>query len=117
MNKTFKAKVNDVHEYEITNKNLSDLDALQVSDSEYHILRNNKPYHAEIINSDFGGKLYSVKINNTTHAVRIANALDNLIDSMGFAVSASKIINKIKAPMPGLILDINIEVGQAVKEN
>jgi biotin carboxyl carrier protein len=117
MNKTFKAKVNGVFEYEITNQDLSDLDALEVSDSEYHILQNNKPYHAEIIASDFNGKSYSVKINNTTYSIRIANALDRLINSMGFAVSTSKIVNNIKAPMPGLILEINIKVGQAVKEN
>ena len=36
---------------------------------------------------------------------------------MGFEVGVSKRVNDIKAPMPGLILDIAVNVGQEVKEN
>ena len=36
---------------------------------------------------------------------------------MGFEVGASKVVNNIKAPMPGLILDINVKVGQDIKED
>ena len=36
---------------------------------------------------------------------------------MGFEVGLAKQINAIKAPMPGLILEINVDVGQSVKEN
>ena len=36
---------------------------------------------------------------------------------MGFEVGATKQINDIKAPMPGLILDISVTVGQEVKED
>jgi biotin carboxyl carrier protein len=40
-----------------------------------------------------------------------------LIAEMGFEKGKSKHINSIKAPMPGLILEISVEVGQSVKEN
>jgi biotin carboxyl carrier protein len=36
---------------------------------------------------------------------------------MGFEVGITKQINFIKAPMPGLILEINVVAGQTVKEN
>ena len=36
---------------------------------------------------------------------------------MGFEVGLSKQVNAIKAPMPGLILEISVVVGQTVKEN
>lgn len=36
---------------------------------------------------------------------------------MGFEVGAGKLVNAIKAPMPGLVLNINVEVGQEVEEN
>jgi biotin carboxyl carrier protein len=36
---------------------------------------------------------------------------------MGFEIGATKKVNEIKAPMPGLILAIHKEVGQEVKEN
>jgi biotin carboxyl carrier protein len=43
--------------------------------------------------------------------------LDILIKDLGFEVGVSKVIKKLKAPMPGLILEINVEVGQTVQEN
>ena len=36
---------------------------------------------------------------------------------MGFENSASKHINELKAPMPGLILEVFVITGQQVKEN
>ena len=117
MNKTFKVKVNGSLEYDISDQDLLNLDALQISDTEYHILQQHKSYKAEIIDSDFNAKYYQVKINNTTYTVNIHNALDRLIDAMGFAAGAVKIVDAIKAPMPGLILEVHIEIGQEVKEN
>jgi biotin carboxyl carrier protein len=49
--------------------------------------------------------------------VAIANPLDILIKEMGFETGLAKQINAIKAPMPGLILEISVVVGQEVKEN
>ena len=36
---------------------------------------------------------------------------------MGFEIGASKKVNDIKAPMPGLILEISVAVGDEVEEN
>ena len=47
----------------------------------------------------------------------ISGALDELIKSMGIERGRTKLVNAIKAPMPGLILEINVSVGQEVKEN
>jgi len=117
MNKTFKVKVNGNFEYTLTDQDILSLDALQVSNTKYHILQQNKSYNAEILDSDFSNKSYSVNINNNTYTINIFNALDNLIDAMGFATGATKLVDAIMAPMPGLILEINVEIGQEVKEN
>ncbi|WP_372936739.1 acetyl-CoA carboxylase biotin carboxyl carrier protein subunit [Seonamhaeicola sp.] len=116
MAKTFKTKVNNNFEFEFKKKEVSNLDALQISKSKYHILHNNKPYKTEIIESHFNNKIYKVKVNNSIYNVNIINELDVLIKELGFTIGTTKHINSIKAPMPGLILDINIEVGQEVKE-
>ena len=51
------------------------------------------------------------------YTVAIADALDLLIEEMGFDTSTVQKVNAIKAPMPGLILEINVSVGQTVQEN
>ena len=117
MNSIFNIKVNDTFDFKIENEELSSLDILQVSDSEFHILQHNKSYKAEIQTADFNNKTYKVKVNNNTYNININNQLDLLIKDLGFSISSTKHVNSIKAPMPGLILDINIKVGQKIKEN
>jgi biotin carboxyl carrier protein len=82
-----------------------------------HVLYNNKSYKAEIVKSDFSNKSYDVMINNKSYKIKISNRLDYLIKDLGFSIGSSKHIDLIKAPMPGLILEINVEVGQTVKED
>lgn len=117
MSNHYKLNVNNTFQFDVENDVISQLDAVSVEKNKFHILKNNTPYQAEIIATDFINKTYTVKVNNSTYTVAIANALDMLIKEMGFEVGATKQVNAIKAPMPGLILEISVEVGQEVKEN
>ncbi|MCX7548646.1 acetyl-CoA carboxylase biotin carboxyl carrier protein subunit [Xanthomarina sp. F1114] len=117
MNPSYKVNVNSTFDFDIPSEDISKLDSVAVSPSEFHVLRDNKSYKCEIISSNFNSKLYQVKINNNIYQVDIFNNLDVLIKEMGFEIGASKKVNEIKAPMPGLILDVHVKVGQEVKEN
>lgn len=113
----FKVKVNDTFEFDFKKESISQLDAVSIETNKFHILHQNLPYKAEIVFSDFNQKKYTVKVNNNVYHIAISNPLDNLIKEMGFEVGIIKQVNVIKAPMPGLILEINVEVGQTVQEN
>lgn len=117
MGNKYKVKVNDSMEFDITDNDISKLDAVKKSDSKYHVLQNNTPFEATLVESNFNRKKYTIKVNNNTYSVDISNNLDLLIDKMGFTFGSSKQIDSIKAPMPGLILDIHIKEGQEVKED
>jgi len=117
MSKTYTLKVNSNHEFKLNTLDVSKADIIRLSKSKHHVLHNNKSIIAEIIESDFKSKLYKVKVNNNIYNTNINNDLDNLINKMGFEIGVSKLVNEIKAPMPGLILDINVEIGQEVKED
>jgi biotin carboxyl carrier protein len=117
MDSTYKLSVNNLTNFDITENDLKSLDAIGVTNTKFHILKNNKPYTAEIISCDFITKKYTVKVNNNRYEVAISDSLDQLISSMGIERGRTKVINVIKAPMPGLILEINVEVGQTVREN
>lgn len=113
----YKVKVNDTFDFNLEKNSLSQLDAVCVETNKFHILRQNLPYQAEIVHADFNHKKYTIKVNNNTYAVAISSALDQLIHDMGFDVGATKQVNAIKAPMPGLIIEIGVTVGQTVAEN
>ncbi len=124
MGSTYKVLVNTTFEFDFTDQEISKIDALQTSDhpdhqagTTYHILQDNASYHTEIVQADFNNKKYAVKVNNTTYQVAIANELDLRIKEMGFSIGSSKHVNAIKAPMPGLLLDIHVAVDQEVKED
>ncbi|WP_367768424.1 acetyl-CoA carboxylase biotin carboxyl carrier protein subunit [Flavobacterium sp. WC2421] len=117
MSDSYKVKVNDSFSFDINKEEVSKLDAVNLDSNSVHILHKNNPYKAEIVSSDFLQKTYTVKVNNNSYVVAISNPLDVLIKDMGFEVGLTKQVNFIKAPMPGLILEISVVVGQAVLEN
>ena len=113
----YKVNVNDTFHFDVEKKSVSLLDSVSVEKDKFHILQDNTPYKAEILSADFHQKRYSVKVNNNTYNVAISNPLDLLVKEMGFEVGLAKQVNFIKAPMPGLILEISVTVGQEVKQN
>ena len=117
MGKVFKANVNNTFDFDIKYDEISNFDVVKTSDSHYHILQDNKSFKVEINEANFNTKSYQVKVNNNLYNTHIFNDLDILIKEMGFAIGSTKHVNSIKAPMPGLILEINVKVGQEVKED
>ena len=117
MSNGYKVTVNDTFHFDLEKESVSQLDAVSVETNKFHVLQENLPYQAEIITFDFFQKNYTVKVNNNTYTVAISNTLDVLIKEMGFETGLTKQVNFIKAPMPGLILEISVVVGQTVKEN
>jgi biotin carboxyl carrier protein len=117
MSSNYKVTVNDTFHFDFEKESITQLDDVSAGLNAFHVLYQNTPYKAEIITSDFNQKSYTVKVNNTNYTVVISNPLDILIKEMGFEVGLAKQVNAIKAPMPGLILEISVVVGQTVKEN
>ncbi|SFN81798.1 Biotin-requiring enzyme [Bizionia echini] len=117
MSQTYHTKVNNTYEFDFKKESIETLDSVKEHANHFHILENNKSYKAEILQRDFNAKQYQVKINGTLYQIAIEDYLDVLIQELGFEIGASKQVNDIKAPMPGLILDIAVQAGQEVNED
>ncbi|BCY28567.1 acetyl-CoA carboxylase biotin carboxyl carrier protein subunit [Flavobacterium okayamense] len=117
MSNHYKLNVNNSFQIDADQEKVSHLDAVSIDENKYHILKDNQSYHTEIVDANFIQKKYTVKVNNNSYTVKIGNELDTLIKEMGFEVGASKQVNAIKAPMPGLILEVSVSEGQEVQEN
>ncbi|MDX9705871.1 MAG: acetyl-CoA carboxylase biotin carboxyl carrier protein subunit [Weeksellaceae bacterium] len=114
--KSFKINVKGQAEFDLNEEQIENLDAIHLTNKHYQVLEDNVSYQTEIISEDFVNRNYIIQVNHTDYEVEISTELDKLIKELGFEVGASKQVNTIKAPMPGLVLEINVEVGQEVQE-
>ena len=113
----YKIKVNGSHIFDVSKEAMETLDIVETSTNQYHVLHDNTSVKAEILKTDFNKKTYSIKVNNNTYDVDIYDTIDQQIEALGFEIGATKQVNDIKAPMPGLILEITVKVGDEVKED
>lgn len=108
----FRAKVNGHFEFE--NLSLDELDIIPIKDNQFHILYENRSFQAEVVEPDFEKKSFRIKINSNFYEVVLKDTFDQLIQQLGFSSSVMHKVKDIKAPMPGLVLEIVAEVGQQV---
>jgi biotin carboxyl carrier protein len=117
MKNNFKVKVNSKWELAVSKEEVLSLDVVKLKEKQYHLLEDHQSYQGEIVNSNFNNRDYAVKVNGTVYDVSIENELDQLIKNMGFSTGSSKNVKLIKAPMPGVVLSVNVKVGQEVSED
>jgi biotin carboxyl carrier protein len=91
-------------------------DVVEVGDNYFHILYNNKSYRAEVVKIDTATKTFTLKINGNIHTVSLKNKFDLLLDKMGMNNGLAGKVNNIKAPMPGLIINLKVKEGDVVKQ-
>ena len=91
-------------------------DIIKVRDGVYHLLKDNVSYNLEVVKHIPEEKKLVVKINNTAYQLDIKDKYDDLLHSLGLDALASKKVNDIKAPMPGMVLNVLVTEGQEVKK-
>ncbi|MCH2488699.1 MAG: acetyl-CoA carboxylase biotin carboxyl carrier protein subunit [Flavobacteriales bacterium] len=115
MDESFKVIVNDSFEFSLLRKEIESLDLLS-EENKLHLLHENRSVEATILDSDFNNRSYTLKINGKRYTVKLESELDALIEEMGLSLGADAVENEVHAPMPGLILEVNVSEGQEVKE-
>ena len=91
-------------------------DILNTGNREYHLLLNNKSYNILLIKADYDEKKLIVKVNGKKYTLDVKDKYDELLHNLGLDNIAAKKINDVKAPMPGMVLNILVGEGQQVKK-
>ena len=116
MSEIYKIGVDETWTFELEESKAESLDFVHIEGQHDHILEGYTPYRVDIVDADPLQKRYRVVVNNTSYSVRISDALDQQIEKMGFQLQSTRSISKIEAPMPGLILSVEVSEGQDVRE-
>ena len=91
-------------------------DIIKIREGVYHLLKDNVSYNLEVVKYIAEDKKLFVKINNIPYTLDIKDKYDELLHNLGLDNLASKKVNDIKAPMPGMVLNIIVAEGQEVKK-
>ena len=119
-----KAIVNDSNIFEISDDKGQTLlnnepfswDLSRISEKDFHILKDFQSYNVEVVEANYAEKIFKLKINGNIHTVNLKDRTDLLLEKMGINNTSSTKLNDLKAPMPGLIFELKVNVGDEVKK-
>ncbi|MFN4233882.1 MAG: acetyl-CoA carboxylase biotin carboxyl carrier protein subunit [Bacteroidia bacterium] len=123
-----KAKVNNQEKEYIINLDHSDfnkgtideenflLDVFKIKEGSFHVLENNKSYNIEVVSANYEEKQLVLLVNGNKYTINLRDKYDELLKSLGMDNLMANKVNELKAPMPGLVLDIFVAPGTVVKK-
>jgi len=85
------------------------LDASPIGAKFQHVVYQNNTYTVELVEVDTTNKNMVLKVNGKTCVVDIKDKLDLLLQELGIGQDDATAVHDLKAPMPGLILDVLVE--------
>tara|TARA_R110002049_G_scaffold154302_7_gene318786 strand:+ start:965 stop:1483 length:519 start_codon:yes stop_codon:yes gene_type:complete len=91
-----------------------DWNVTAINATTYHVIKDNKSYRIELLEKDSATKSYVIKVNGKKIPLKIADQFDKLLHQLGMDDLNSTKVDELKAPMPGLVLKTNVEIGQEV---
>ena len=91
-------------------------DMVKTSKSTINLISELRSVNGQVIEADIPGKHFTIDIEGETYHIEIKDELDQMLEKLGFGAVSEKHIKEIKAPMPGLVLQISVVNGQQVSE-
>lgn len=100
----------------LINQNPIAWDLKWIGDRNVHLIRGNESIEAELLSFDRETKTIQIRLGYKTATLQVKDRFDILLEQMGMNAAGSGAIKNIKAPMPGLILDLKVKPGDEVKK-
>jgi len=106
----------DIHTHEFAPKHDFNWDCKVLNAHTFHIIRDGISYTAEVIKTDYSTKTFTLLVNKLRFEVQLQDKFDLLLAQMGMDKTTTQKIGSLKAPMPGLLIDIKVTEGQTVQK-
>lgn len=92
-------------------------DVIEEFENEITISLNGKKYKARLLQINKNEKKVILKVNGNRFSVDLTDEYDDLLKSLGMGVGAIQKVNELKAPMPGVVFEIKVKIGDIIKKD
>ena len=106
----------DSSTFQLSKSDIDQLDIISKNDV-IHLLTENKSVEAKLVDINLNKKSVELSISGKHYTIAIEDELDKLIDDLGFTTQANTVFKDIKAPMPGLVLEIMVKEGDHLEKD
>lgn len=83
---------------------------------EFHVLLNNRSYRARLVERNKTLHTATFEIEGELFEVKVLDQFDELVSKMGINLSSAQ-VKDLKAPMPGLVLQVSVQAGDVVEKD
>ena len=91
-------------------------DIIEIKKGQFHIIHNLKSYTAEVVSYNKEEHTMLVKVNGNKYSVTVKDEMDELLHKLGMDTADPRRSSDVKAPMPGLVLDVKVAIGQKINK-
>ncbi len=107
--------VNDSLSFEVSARELEELDRVHTGEDAIHVLKDARSYEVKVLETDFPGTKLTIQVNGNAYVAEISDPYDQLVNKMGLTLDMQHKVDEIRAPMPGLVLQLLAGPGDEVK--
>lgn len=90
-------------------------DIHSLGEGRFHARKGNRGFNADIISIDRTTRTVELLVNGKKITVTLRDKIDLLLEKLGMNSASAGKLNHVKAPMPGLIIDLRVKPGDVVK--
>jgi len=118
----YQVKINDNNpiafaekDQQLTPLNTEDtIDLIHIANHEYHALVNGQSAKISIKKINREEKTLTATVNGKPCTIKVTDKMDHLLKNLGLENALVQKMNELKAPMPGLVLEVLVKIGDAV---
>lgn len=93
------------------------VDVVARDENRSHWLMEGRSMNAEVVSANYETKEFVVKVNNRPYQIQLKDRFDELLVSLGMESAGKKRLSELKAPMPGLVLNVLVSEGDEVHKD
>ena len=91
-------------------------DLKEIKPGSYHLLYKGQSFEIEVLQSSIAEKKHQFTINGKKVEAELSDKFDALLKELGMDAGSAQKVGDLKAPMPGLVVDIPVKEGDVVKK-